>query len=219
MRDYERHLTERDRDILQFIARYRIGTIELLRRQCFQSRATAENVRRVLRRLEHRELARRVDCSGGYSYFAPTRRTLELAGSERRTPQSLTEQTLPIALSVATYCVSQGIQRMTSAEFREIYPELWRPGMGSSSHLLVERDGRLQLEMLMVDRGGAAHRINAQRGPRHRPTEEPAQVPGPDEGGSILHHRADGHRGAGSQDRPPCGPAADLTGPRADVCD
>jgi hypothetical protein len=33
--------------------------------------------------------------------------------------------------------------------------------MRSSSYLLVDIDGRLRLELLLVDRGGAAHRINS----------------------------------------------------------
>jgi hypothetical protein len=86
---------------------------------------------------------------------------LELLGERPRTPRPLTEQTLPIALSVATYCVEQGTGRMTCEEFKKIYPELWQPGMASSSYLLVDVDGKLRLEMLLVDRGAAAHRINA----------------------------------------------------------
>jgi hypothetical protein len=161
MKQFERHLTQRDREILQFIARYRIGTIELLQKQCFQPRATAENVGRVLQRLERRGLVRRIDFPGGYSYFAPTRRTLQLLGTGPRTPRPLTEQTLPIALSVATYCVMQGIRRMTCEEFKGLYPELWQPGMASSNYVLIDVDGKLRLEMLLVDRGSAAHRINA----------------------------------------------------------
>jgi hypothetical protein len=161
MKPYERHLTERDHQLLEFVGRYRIGTIALLGKACFEPNATAENVARVLQRLEQRMLIHRVVTVGGFSYCTPTRRTLELLGGEPRTPRPLTEQTLPVVLAVATYCVATGICRLTSHEFSEFYPELWRPGMRSSSYALVDIENKLRLEMLIVDRGGAAHRINS----------------------------------------------------------
>lgn len=161
MKPYERHLTERDHDILEFVVRYRIGTSELLRKACFEPHTTTENVTRVLQRLQRRELVHRVVAPNGFSYCTATRRTLELLGAEPRTPRPLTEQTLPVLLAVATYCVAKGIRRLTSHEFSDLYPELWRPGMRSSSYVLVEIDEKLRLELLIVDRGGAAHRINS----------------------------------------------------------
>ena len=78
MKKHERHLTDRDRHILEFIAHYRVGTNDLLSKQCFEQGATPENVNRVLQRLEHRGLIRRIVSTNGYSYCSPTRRTLEL---------------------------------------------------------------------------------------------------------------------------------------------
>ncbi len=60
MKPYERHLTERDHDILEFVVRYRIGTPELVRQACFEPSTTVENVTRVLQRLQRRELVHRV---------------------------------------------------------------------------------------------------------------------------------------------------------------
>jgi hypothetical protein len=50
---------------------------------------------------------------------------------------------------------------LTAQEFANLYPELWRPGMRASNYLLVDLGGKLRLEMLVVDRGGAAHRVNS----------------------------------------------------------
>lgn len=161
MKEHERHLTDRDREALEFIVRYRIGTSGLLQQQCFEPMATLDNVNRVLQRLDRRGLVYRVVSANGFSYCTPTRRTLELFGDEPRSPRPLTEQTLPVVLAVATYCVTKGIRRLTSKEFEDLYPELWRPGMRSSNYVLVDAGGKLCLEMLLVDRGGAAHRINA----------------------------------------------------------
>jgi hypothetical protein len=161
MKEHERHLTDRDQKVLEFIVRYRIGTTELLRRQCFKPATTLDNVNRVLQRLDRRGLVHRVTSPNGFSYCTPTRRTLEIFGEEPRSPRPLTEQTLPVVLAVATYCVAKVIRRLTNKEFEDLYPELWRPGMRSSNYVLVDAGGKLCLEMLLVDRGGAAHRINA----------------------------------------------------------
>ena len=161
MKPNQRHLTHRDQRILEFVARYRIGTIQLLHRQCFNSATTPENVARVLARLKRRGLLSCVVVAAGYSYYTVTRQTLPLLGLEARTPRPLTEQTYPVVLAVASYCVAKGVRRLTSDEFQEIYPELWRPGMRSSNYVLVNVDDKLRLEMLLVDRGGAAHRINS----------------------------------------------------------
>ncbi len=156
-----RYLTERDRRVLDFIARYRIGTVHLLRSQCFSGETTVENVHRVLRRLEARGLMHRVTSRRGLSYCTLSRPAFPILGLPARTPRPLTEQTLPVALAVATYCVERGLRRMTTQEFRDLYPELWRPGLRSSNYVLVDIEGRLRLEMLLVDQGGAAHRIHA----------------------------------------------------------
>jgi len=161
MKKHERHLTDRDRKILNFLVHYRVGTNELLSKQCFELGTTSENVNRVLQRLERRGLIRRITSPNGHSYCTATRRTFELLDQEPRTPRPLTEQTLPIALAVATYCVAKGTPRMTTKEFAELYPELWRTGMRACNYLVVDIDGKRRLELLLVDRGGAAHRINS----------------------------------------------------------
>ena len=96
-----------------------------------------------------------------FTYYTATRHTAAVLNQEPRTPRPLTEQTVPVLLAIAAYCVERGIRRKTSKEFKELYPELWRPGMRSSSYVLFELDGKLRLEMLLVDQGGAAHRINS----------------------------------------------------------
>ena len=48
----------------------------------------------------------------------------------------------------------QGIQRDLSRNYGD-------RGCASSNYLLVDIDGKLRLELLLVDRGGAAHRINS----------------------------------------------------------
>ena len=157
----KRHLTKRDRKVLEFVIRYRVGTVDLLRRPCFGEDASLENVCRVLQRLTKHKLLLRVSSKSGFTYYTPTRHTFAVFGQEPRTPRPLTEQTLPVVMAVAFYCVAKDLRRLTSTEFQELYPELWRPGMRSSNYLLMEIDGKLRLELLLVDRGGAPHRMRS----------------------------------------------------------
>ena len=161
MKDYQRHLTKRDRQIVDFVARYRVGTEAIFQRLHFSPNEHLENVRRVLRRLEKRGLLRKVQCGTSLHYFVITRRGLRLLDLPPRTPRPLTEQSLPVQLAVASFCADQRLTRLTNPEFRELYPELWRPGLQSSNYVLVDSPDGLKLTMLIIDRGGAARRIRA----------------------------------------------------------
>lgn len=161
MKPYERYLTARDMEILDFVHRYRLGTEGMLAEQVFTVGNSKRNIRRVLGRLERRLLLRRERWDKGYWYYTPTPRSCRLLGLPPQTPEPLTEQSLPTVLAVAYYCVGHGEQRMTAKEFAELYPSLWQPGMRSSSYVLVDTPDGLKLELLLVDRGGAARRIRS----------------------------------------------------------
>ena len=161
MHEHERYLTERDLAMLDFVFRYRAGTEDMFSCQFFPETDSHKNVTRVLGRLQGRGLLRKESCDHGLSYYTLTPRGYRALGLAPRTPRPLTEQSLPVVLAVAFYCVGNGLRRLTCKEFTELYPELWRPGMRASNYLLVDIDGKLRLELLLVDRGGAAHRINA----------------------------------------------------------
>ena len=161
MKQQERHLTDRDRDILAFVNRYRIGTEDLISKQVFENGDSLKNVRRVLRRLERRELLAKESWDKGLPYFTLTPKGYRTLSLPPRTPRPLTEQSLPVVLAVAFHCVARGEERLTSQEFAKLYPELWKPGLRSSNYLLTNSEDGLKLEMLLIDRGGAARRIRS----------------------------------------------------------
>lgn len=161
MEKYERYLTARDKAILDFITRYRIGTNTLVRDSCFQSDVGLKNVDRVLLRLARRDLLRKWPLDVGQWYCTMTRRGLALKDDRAKTPTPLTEQTLPIALATANYCVANGVRRLTRDEFVKRFPEFTRPGICSANYALRKTESGFQLELLVVDRGGAAHRIRS----------------------------------------------------------
>jgi len=158
---HERHLSKRDIRILEFVIRYRVGTESLISKACFSDADSVANVSRVLRRLEKRGMLSSQTFVSGLNYYTATRRGLKLLGFTSRTPRPLTEQSLPVALAVAEYCVACGNHRVTSQEFQDTYPELWWPGSRASNYVFVRDDKGLVLRMLLVDRGGAARRIRS----------------------------------------------------------
>lgn len=161
MKKHARYLTRRDKEILEFIVRYRVGTNTLVRDYCFEGETSLKNVDRVLLRLVRRKLIKRIQLDEGRAYYTMTRRGLALSTDQPRTPESLTEDTLPRLLAIATYCVANDLERFTKQEFAEKHPELTRPGKGNCNYTLAEVDGCTKLELLLVDRGGAAHRIRS----------------------------------------------------------
>ena len=81
MKKWQRHLTERDREILRFAARYRAITLDMVEERYFEGVATQSNAARVLRRLAERGLLRKA------SYFPPPVSPLKSeAGDGARTP-------------------------------------------------------------------------------------------------------------------------------------
>ena len=152
MKKHQRYLNSRDNQVLAFITRYRVGTNILLRDHCFDADTSLRNVDRVLRRLESRKLVERTEFDEGKSYYTMTRRGLGLSEEHPRTPKPLTEQTLPVYLAIATYCVEHRLKRLTKQKFADDYPELTRPGKGNGNYTLVEDDGVIKLALLVVDR-------------------------------------------------------------------
>lgn len=161
MKKHTSYLNRRDKDILEFIARFRVGTNTLVRDHCFEAGTSLKNVDRVLLRLERRKLIKRTPLDEGRAYYTPTRRGLALTTDQPRTPEPLTEDSLPRLLAIATYCVANRVERFTKHEFVEKHPELTRPGKGNNNYTLVKADDCTKLELLLVDRGGAAHRIRS----------------------------------------------------------
>lgn len=158
MNQREKYLTERDRKILAFVGRYRAATIRMIWNRHFPN-TSPDNTARVVRRLVRRGLLGKVVCGEELSYIVPTRLGLSVSGFEPRTPRPFTEQSLPVVLAIASYCVANGLQRFTNSEFCDLYPELSQPGMHSSNYVLIDSSTGLKLQLLVVDRGGTPRRI------------------------------------------------------------
>ncbi len=157
------YLTKRDRQVLLFVARYRAATEDMLRRVFFHQspRRThaARTVRRLVRRLVRQRLLRQVPLGLGQRYVVLTRRGCRAIKAPDRAPRPLTEQSLPVVLAIAWFCIRTGITRFTDQEFRQRYSELWKAGLRSSAYYLRETPQGLKLGMFLVDRGGTPRRL------------------------------------------------------------
>lgn len=153
------YLTRRDRLLLQFIARYRAATEEMLRRVLPGMSSGRGSIHRVVRRLVRQGLVQQVPLRPGQSYLVLTRRGCRAIGVSDRARRPLTEQSLPAVLAIAWYCLRTGVTRLTDHEFRQRYPALWKPGLRSSAYYLVETPQGLKLGLFLVDRGATPRRI------------------------------------------------------------
>ena len=149
------HLTARDRQILEFIARYRLATDDILWKQFFADVQDHGPVRKVASRLVERNYLREFTLRDRVSYYvlAPRGcRALEIPAKEAR---PFTEQSLPAALAIAYFCVAKGVIRYTAAEFRERFPKYCRPGLQASAYFLENLGSQLCLNLFLIDRGVA----------------------------------------------------------------
>lgn len=151
------YLSRRDRDTVAFIERYRLATPALL--AAAGVAAEASSAARTLQKLARRGVVRLEPLTRRERYAVLTRRGRKLAGVEARSPRPFSEQSLAAALAIAWHAVRTGARRLTDREFRERFPELWRPGMRTSVHYLANTDGGPKLGVYLVDRGGAGRRV------------------------------------------------------------
>ncbi len=133
-------LARRQMRFLAFIARYRAATDELLRRKFAHAHKDCEFIRRTMIRLARKGYVREFKIGKGEWYYILSRRGARVVQRIDHTPRLLTEQSLPVALGIAYFCVKHGY-RYTAAEFRK---EISRPESAESSFvgLLLRRDRR-----------------------------------------------------------------------------
>src|SRR4051812_7847029 len=121
-------LLPRDRAILEFIARYRLGTDALLHRRFFPQVQDHGPVRKVTLRLVAQNYLREFQVGERIAYYTLAPRGCRALGLPAREPRPFTEQSLPAALAIAYFCVAKGVALFTAAEFRERYPYFCRRG-------------------------------------------------------------------------------------------
>jgi len=85
------YLMNRDRDILEFVHRYKVATDDLLAQKFFGLERRNRNVLRVSRKLVERNLLKRMALGGRDTYLVLTRRGCKSIGVLDRSPRPMTE--------------------------------------------------------------------------------------------------------------------------------
>lgn len=152
-------LARRQMRFLAFIARYRAATDELLRRKFAHAHKDCEFIRRTMIRLVRKGYVREFKIGKGEWYYILSRRGARVVQRIDHTPRLLTEQSLPVALGIAYFCVKHGLNRYTAAEFRKKYPDLSLPSLRSSVYYSVETDVGMKIGMFVVDAGATPRRL------------------------------------------------------------
>jgi hypothetical protein len=152
-------LTPRDRQLLEMIARYRLGMDDLFRLGFFPDVQSTRPVRKVTRRLVQRKYLREYSLAPNEFYYVLAPRGSRAVGVKPSEPRPFTEQSLPGALAVAWYCVRSRVSRFTSQEFVTQFPDLSRSGLRSSGYFIETVADILHLGLFLTDRGTTPRRM------------------------------------------------------------
>ena len=147
------HLTSRDRKILEYVFRHRLGT-DAIFRQCFFPDVQANAaVRKVTKRLVERRFLREYSLAANEFYYILAPRGARAIGVKPCEPRPFTDQSLPSALAIAYHCAARGLKRFTAQEFVTTYPFFCRPGLRSSGYFIEQNADGLRIGFFIIDRG------------------------------------------------------------------
>jgi len=145
-------LTPRDRDILKFIHRHRLGTDDIIRHALFPDVQQNRPVRKVMRRLVRQKYLREHSPAAGAFYYILAPRGARALGEKPREPRPFSEQSLPGALAIAAFCAVTKTQRFTAQEFVTKYPCFCRKGLRSSGYFIEQTERGLMIGFFITDR-------------------------------------------------------------------
>ena len=153
-------LSERDREILEHVCRYRLTTRTALQRLYF-SESHVNAVSKVTTRLCRHGFLGRYPLYARNYYFVLGSRAVKLLGLPRSRTESLGTQALPREYATLLYCSQSALtkERLTSDEFSVHFSGYQLDGI-ENSHYVVEQDGaERRLSFLRVDYHGAADHV------------------------------------------------------------
>ena len=134
------HLTPRDLEILKFIEQFRIGTDEILRNRFFPNVQATQAVRKVCKRLVDRRFLREFLFGQGNIYYVLAPRGARRLGVMPKDPKPFTEQSLPGALAIASFCSRSEVTRLTAQQFVTRFPDLCKPGLKFLAYFLGKEE-------------------------------------------------------------------------------
>lgn len=158
---------DRDREIIEHVARHRLSTPTVLYELFFRADGVETNaVTKVTSRLTERDFLRRHPLYESYSYFTLGKRGAKTAGlNTKRIGGPLGPQALYRDLGMLHFCALRPTER-TKLTVREInaavngYPELRHRGLKNDSYYVESNDADGQrLGLVWVDGGGPVDHV------------------------------------------------------------
>lgn len=147
-------LSERQRAIIEHVARYRVSTDDILQELFYPEATSVNSVQKSIIRMVR---AGWLDKSSSVG-----RRNVYYLGDNFHLPRSrrggFSEQTLPAAIAILYFCIRQHHKRIAISELRGIDPDLAAPGVRGSAYFADEIDGKWNLSHMLVDRLGPVRR-------------------------------------------------------------
>ena len=150
-------ISDRDRQVLEHVARYRLTTTRALRR-VLPGRLSPNAAGKLANRLCAADLLAKYPLAHPVRYFVLGRRGAKLLGLSANCAAPLGPQSLPLEYAVLLYSVlgKQPRRRLTITELRERWPWLPPELVHASFCLDAQTD---VLELLRVDLGGPADHV------------------------------------------------------------
>lgn len=152
----EPNFRTRDRQIVEFVQRYRMATNRVLESSLLTGRSM-NAVAKVTARLCSAEILKRYVLIPPETYFRLGSHPISSLGLSARLSEPLGPQSLPTDYATLIYATSGNThrRRLTANEFNEYMP--WLPNELSQSPYCIDAKG--QLELIRVDLGGSPQHI------------------------------------------------------------
>lgn len=152
-----RRLKSRDLGIVDFVARYRLATVDVLQ-QCVLPTSSANAVAKLVNRLCVAGYLRKFTLIHPTRYFVLGEAGAKALGLRIGRTDPLGPQSLPIEYAVLLYCahVHPQRRRLSSEEVCALWP--WLPAVLAAAPHCYDEPSQ-SLELLRVDLGGAADHV------------------------------------------------------------
>lgn len=150
-------LKPRDLQVVEFVARYRLATVEALRRAVLPD-LSANAIAKLVNRLDALDLLRKYTLCHPVRYFVLGEAGAKAVGRRFKRTWALGPQSLPIEYAVLSYCTNRypPRRRLTVQEVRAGWP--WLPAVSAAAPHALDGSSPT-LELLRVDLGGPADHV------------------------------------------------------------
>jgi hypothetical protein len=151
-------LGDRDFEIFEHIARYRLTTPDFLHRVFFNDGSQLNAVTKVTSRLTRQRFLNRWELFGSNAYFVLGPLAIGYLPVSRRRTAELGGQALPHEFAMAAFCLRSQVtrKRLTVSELSKNPGQLVQKGVDNSHYFLEETDGVTRLGHFVLDLGGDA---------------------------------------------------------------